>query len=242
MATIHSIDRAASRTLMLSDLAKVMGNMPAGDKRQQREWLAAAVHDLVVVHGAVMTEIAVNQLYAARDANMTAGLPVLIAEAAAVEQVDAAVGWALGMPDVVSALQGAVLRLGQRQSRLTVVKSAAAAGNGFARVCSPNACDFCAVLASRGAVYLSAESAEFVGTTRVRGPQKPGEQFHDFCKCEVIEVRNAGDVPELNVRLRELWDDSTKNLSGKAAMDAFKKARKNAGVEREFPHVIPLAA
>lgn len=242
MGSVHSIERAAIRTLMLADLAKIMRNMPEGDKMQQRTWLTQAVFDLVAVHGASMTEVAVNQLYAARDANMTAGLPVILAEAAASEQVESAVGWALGMPDVVMALRGAVLRLGQRQSRLTVVKSAAAAGNGFARVCSPNACDFCAMLASRGAVYLSAESAEFVGTTRVRGPRKPGEQFHDWCKCEVVEVRGAGDLPALNQRLQELWDDSTKNLSGKKAQAAFSKARKNAGIEREFPHAIPLAA
>lgn len=242
MGTVHSIERAAVRTLMLADLAKIMRNVPDGDKMSQRTWLTQAVFDLVAVHGAAMTEVAVDQLYAARDANMTAGLPVIIAEAAAIEQVDAAVGWAIGMPDVVMALRGAVLRLGQRQSRLTVVQSATEAGNGFARVCAPNACDFCAMLASRGAVYLSKESASQVGTGRVRGPRRPGEAFHDHCKCEVMEVRNARDLPQLNVRLQELWDESGGKKSGKEALAAFSKARKNAGVEREFPHIIPLAA
>lgn len=49
MGSVHSIERAAIRTLMLADLAKIMRNMPEGDKMQQRTWLTQAVFDLVAM-------------------------------------------------------------------------------------------------------------------------------------------------------------------------------------------------
>lgn len=49
--------------------------------------------------------------------------------------------------------------------------------DGWARVAEPGACDFCRMLATRGAVYTSEESA-----SRTFG----GLKYHTRCKCRVV--------------------------------------------------------
>lgn len=206
----------ALRTLMLQDLYRVMRRVPSGSLREQRAWLSDAVADLVLVHGSQFASIAAMELEVARMGRGEMALPIVVAAAAGREQVDAAVGWALSMADFTSALTGAVLRLGQAPARKTIVASAMAADRGFCRVVASDACPWCLMLASRGAVYESAESAGVSGQGRVRpnARQEPGESFHDHCKCEVIEVRSAKDLPGFNIRLREDWETAVKGKSG----------------------------
>ena len=206
----------ALRRLMLQDLYRVMRNVPDGSLQEQREWLTSAVADLVFVHGSNFGSIAAQELEIARMGRGEMGLPVVVATAAGVEQVGASVGWALSMNDFQTALTGAVLRLGQAPARKTIVGSALEAGRGYARVVASDACDWCLMLASRGAVYESEESASVSGMGRVRpgARQRPGEAFHDHCRCEVIEVRSANDLPAFNVRLAEMWDKATEGKSG----------------------------
>lgn len=55
---------------------------------------------------------------------------------------------------------------------------------GYQRVARPGACDFCSMLAGRGAVYLTRERAAEVGRSgRVRGSRMVGESYHDGCGC-----------------------------------------------------------
>lgn len=46
----------------------------------------------------------------------------------------------------------------------------------FRRVVEPRACDFCRMLATRGAVYLTAEAAG------------KGKKYHDTCRCHVVLI------------------------------------------------------
>ena len=172
--------------------------------------------DLVFVYGSNFGSIAAQELEIARMGRGEMGLPVVVAAAAGVEQVGASVGWALSMNDFETALTGAVLRLGQAPARKTVLESALAADRGYARVVASDACSWCLMLASRGAVYESEESASVSGRGRVRkdARQRPGEAFHDHCRCEVIEVRSANDLPAMNVRLAEMWGEATRGKSG----------------------------
>ena len=204
------------RALMIEDLRRTLARVPPGSLQEQRAWLSSAVADLVWVHGTNFAAIAAMELELARAGRGEMGLPMVVAAAAGAEQVDAAVGWALSMADFDTALTGAVLRLGQAPSRKTIVESAIAAGRGFCRVVASDACAWCLMLASRGAVYESAESAGVAGMGRKRdeAKQNPGESFHDHCKCEVIEVRNATDLPAFNIRLREAYNEATKDASG----------------------------
>ena len=157
----------ALRRLMLQDLYRVMRNVPDGSLQEQREWLTSAVADLVFVHGSNFGSIAAQELEIARMGRGEMGLPVVVAAAAGVEQVGASVGWALSMNDFETALTGAVLRLGQAPARKTVLESALAADRGYARVVASDACPWCLMLASRGAVYESEESASVSGRGRV---------------------------------------------------------------------------
>lgn len=68
---------------------------------------------------------------------------------------------------------------------------------GYARVASGRCCAFCAMLASRGAVYLSRQSAL---TT------KAGRAYHDNCACSVEPIfRPDADWPTGSRHYADLW-------------------------------------
>lgn len=88
--------------------------------------------------------------------------------------------------------------------RSTVEVNALWSKVGYARYARADACAFCRILASRGAVYGSKAAAMYVGSAtvrkhyangkdrgyrlkpgRVRGVQKAGEKYHDHCRCIV---------------------------------------------------------
>lgn len=90
---------------------------------------------------------------------------------------------------------------------------------GYQRVTDGDPCAFCAMLASRGAVFLTAESA-----TRTLRDGKP-EPYHDGCNCQPEPVfRPDTALPVAAQRFAELWETSTAGLSGKAARNAFRRA------------------
>lgn len=89
-------------------------------------------------------------------------------------------------------LSGVLNRLVAQPAHETVSEAALAAGTGFARVPEPGACDFCLMLASRGAAY----TRESVGRSK---------KFHDNCRCLGIEVQNPSDLPQINRELGEIW-------------------------------------
>ncbi len=110
---------------------------------------------------------------------------------------------------------GAVKRLVLSGGRETLMETAAAdpAAHGVARATDGDPCHFCAMLASRGAVFVSEASAAF----------KP----HDACGC-VPEIAYGGSSvytpPGRGQEFADLWASSTKGLSGKAARNAFRRA------------------
>ena len=91
---------------------------------------------------------------------------------------------------------------------------------------------FCLALASRGAVYLSAESAAF---------NARGEKYHDHCACQpepLFEATAAGTVPSgwtqdvyaspEALAAREKWEEVTAGKGGSDAINAFRRAAANA--------------
>ncbi|MGW2089665.1 VG15 protein [Streptomyces sp. NPDC001880] len=118
---------------------------------------------------------------------------------------------------------------------------------GWARVTAPNPCWFCAILASRGAVYRSAWTARYRGSgsgRRTLGADLPQgwedwspsrladweasrgvNRFHDNCHCTLIPVYSREDwIPPESQAFRELYYESTRGLSGPAARAAFRAA------------------
>lgn len=95
---------------------------------------------------------------------------------------------------------------------------------GYVRVTTANPCYFCAMLASRGPVYKSAESAVFV---TARSERAPGEKYHDFCKCEsepLFRHSPVEDWPAQTQEYRQIWNDHAKGKRGKKALNAFRAA------------------
>lgn len=82
---------------------------------------------------------------------------------------------------------------------------------GWVRETEPGACSFCAMLATRGAVYRSEKSADF--------------QSHDHCRCFAAPVFTAYE-PSAQVRdWQALYRESTQGALGPtAARKAFRKA------------------
>lgn len=96
---------------------------------------------------------------------------------------------------------------------------------GWARVTDGDPCYFCAMLASRGAVYKSRASA---GGT-VRDPVRPNspdrlQAYHPNCHCQVVPVFSRSDfwVPGSR-ELSQEWERVTRGLSGQAALRAWRR-------------------
>lgn len=147
------------------------------------------------------------------------------------EQIAQAVDWAvqpLWSSDVLAepateagstAIADAKARLAASSERLvldagrdTVIDNAQRdrKAKGWARIPEPEACSFCLMLATRGAVYRSEATADF--------------KSHDNCRCHVEPVFTAYE-PSAAVRQAEaLWASSTRGKSGNAARIAFRQA------------------
>lgn len=84
---------------------------------------------------------------------------------------------------------------------------------GFARVTDGSPCAFCAMLASRGPVYLTEDTA------------KGDDPYHDGCGCLPAAVYRRDDPwPGRAREFEALWAESTKGYSGRAAINAFRRA------------------
>jgi hypothetical protein len=82
---------------------------------------------------------------------------------------------------------------------------------GWYRVTHGKACAFCAMLASRGAVYHTARAA---------GDQ---HRYHDHCACTVEPIFSRDSaMPDDSAFYRIVWNETTKGLSGKDAYNAFR--------------------
>jgi hypothetical protein len=127
-------------------------------------------------------------------------------------------------------LSGAAQRLitnGARQAVLESVKADAEAV-AWMRVTSANPCAFCAMLASRGAVYRSEKTAGF--------------QAHSHCACVAAPVFShiVASATHHNP-LYDQWKQVTKGKSGKDALRAWRQ-HWDAQQGRDGVRVLPPAA
>lgn len=105
------------------------------------------------------------------------------------------------------------LRLALEGGRETITRTIDAdpAALGVMRITSGDPCSFCAMLASRGPVYLTEASASF----------KP----HDGCHCQPEIVYGTDTrIPDNSEQYRQLWREATAGKSGKDAANAFRRA------------------
>lgn len=107
---------------------------------------------------------------------------------------------------------GSAGRLTMNGGRDLVLRSVGAdrRAKGWVRVTAGGACGFCAMAASRGAVFKSDRTASFLA--------------HDHCACSAEPVYPGSQVPRQNREFAELWQSTTVGLSGAEARAAFNKA------------------
>lgn len=122
---------------------------------------------------------------------------------------------------------GTAARLALDGGRETLVESTRATPQalGYARVTDVEPCAFCAMLASRGPVYHSEESAlERVTETG------DIDSYHNGCGCTVMPIYSKSDPWPGQARdFERLWAEATKGYSGRAAMNAFRRAYEAQG-------------
>jgi hypothetical protein len=97
---------------------------------------------------------------------------------------------------------------------------------GWMRVTDSDPCSWCAMLASRGAVFRSAQTAGGRKNAEFTG----GGQFkwHDHCGCTVVAVFDQDD-PRLDHadELYDQWVQATQGHSGNAAVNAWRRYWEN---------------
>lgn len=108
---------------------------------------------------------------------------------------------------------------GGRHMGLTLVHADDAA-IGWIRVTDGDPCGWCAMLASRGPAYRSAQSAQYVVNPKAKRPV--GALYHDHCGCTAEAMFDkAQEWPELNRAYRELWNRVAKGQ--KDPLNAFRR-------------------
>lgn len=106
---------------------------------------------------------------------------------------------------------------------------------GWARVLSgTESCTFCAMLASRGPAYNSAEAAGFVTQRSGRYDSREAKAYHDHCDCIVVPVFDGEPWygQEHYELLEELWIESTRGLSAPDSTKAFAEALKKTNLTK----------
>lgn len=178
---------ATSRAWLDSAVPIVIG------QRRVSASLAAAYLDAIkkaalgadAVLGAVL-DAGISEEQVVTSLTVTGPVSVKSATARGVSVVEAMESGAVGV-----ARAGSRMVLGG--GRETVLRTVAADGVGWARITSGKPCAFCAMLASRGAVY-GRESGAF--------------QAHDGCHCGVQPLY-GGDLPASSERWAGLWGEAS---------------------------------
>ena len=205
-------------TLGQRDLTAVWRQAEGLDSQALRQYFMSATPDIVeqyaTVSGLASAEFYDAQLPDSPFRAVPAAPPPLA-------QVEGSTSWALSalyrdtLTSPLTLFSGSLQRMIFQTSRETIVGSVRMEpGATYARYASANACSFCRMLATRGAVYSTKGSAGLVGADRweikrngkgqkvggsigrtasARGNektgQKSGDKFHDNCRCMAVCVR-----------------------------------------------------
>lgn len=248
LTELHRIEQLSLRARFLREFLRIWGVLdPARLDRTVEAWLPAAV-SLVEENRARSGQAAVAYYEAFRRAETTAR-PVLEPRSAPVTRRErAAITASLVVTGPVEIKKRAALGIGaQAAAKSALVAVSGAAGRhvlaggrdvlveagtreerakrayGFARVTDGDPCWFCALVASRGYVYRSRDTAG--GDTNARFVGEGMFKFHDHCGCTVEpSFQLNASVPGRGEEFAQLWVDSTRGLSGHRARTAFRRA------------------
>lgn len=109
---------------------------------------------------------------------------------------------------------------------------------GYARKTDSKPCYFCAMLASRGAVYK--DNSFELSDSRFEG--EGVSKVHDNCQCTLRPVYDADDdLDEEGEEFWRIWEESTEGLSGAEERKAFRRAYENRDrPEPKAPADVPV--
>lgn len=190
-------------TLMVTDLLRMWRPVIYEDVEYLREQLQAEVPEIVDPYLAAAGDITADWYESQAPQLVYAARPAALVDE---DQLRTTARWAAGAvlsKSAVSPLElltGSMQRALFNESRETVLENAETEpGARWARHASANACEFCRMVATRGAVYTSEAAAGRVGGRgstgkrgqgiRSRGNQAVGDKYHDHCHCIVVPVR-----------------------------------------------------
>ena len=192
LAEAHRRELLDLDTLLRADLAEQWRRLPLDDAVATRTLATGLAVDLVDYYGGLAAAGAADwydqMRYDSRVAGRYTARPVV---PLIPEQVEANVRWSVGpMFDAVPRPGAALDRLAGSLQKLTAAADRATVLNAarrdpvrvrWARSARPSCCAFCAMLASRGAQYVSETTASF--------------DSHDHCFCIALPLFTAADTP-----------------------------------------------
>lgn len=189
MATRAELDRARRALNRLvraahGDLTGWWARLRAGERLAltdavQNGWLALVGHygDMSAALGADLFEAHAAELGIRPRMDLKPGVDP--------DRATARLGWALSTENQWGNVTNLLDELVKQPYRSTYQDSAIASGAGWARVpTGAETCAFCLMLASRGAVYSSEQTAG------------GGKAYHGACDCAPTLVRDEGDYPD----------------------------------------------
>jgi hypothetical protein len=193
-------------TLALRDLVELWRSVETADAQTIAREVRAALPGYLELYGEMAAVLGADWYDDLREEAGAAGrFESRLADPPPGEQIEALARWGVTpvfsqSPDAAAALSllsGGLQRAVVGMDRGTVEASALAdpAGPVWTRQARPNACAFCKMLSTRGAVYGSEESATRVVGQRGRGLQALGGHYHDHCHCTAVPTWPGQDVP-----------------------------------------------
>lgn len=195
----------------------------------QRRLMTEPFLAIVQTYGEQAAYAAADYLFQSRSLDeLLAGLEYPeVAAPVAFEQAQASYRYAMWLEELteepeakalaLKKLMGVTQRLITEPARRTVEMGVEKAGTRYARVPEPGACEFCLMLASRGAAYSHDTVMFELG------------KYHDNCRCVGIEVHDHAPLPRVNQDLEVAWREATKGRSDQmAAWSEYLSKRKKA--------------
>jgi hypothetical protein len=188
IAQLRAVNTATTGAVQ-RDLRGYFGTLNLAKPEAVRDALRLYVPILVAKYGAAASTLAADWYEQTRARNVAGGYRALTAPPVADEILVASVRFGAqhlftdNPGQTLLYLAGVVQKQTWNPARATIVSNTVRdpAKPGWARVPKgAQTCAFCAMLASRGFVYGSKQSAEF--------RQSDGDKYHDHCNCEAIPV------------------------------------------------------
>lgn len=199
---LQGVSQEAKQAFMLA-----VKNIDFDDWAVAAEELRTAIYAIVDYYGLATSELGAQWYEYCRSLGIGSGYTAIVGEVSRYSvksdvdvHIDKLFNGDIDTQMLVSMLEGVVVDQVQKQARDTILENinreylaAIESGDsdfadniGYARVTTGDACAFCVLLASRGFVYKSKQTAERT---------KWGSKYHPNCTCVAVPFHKADSIP-----------------------------------------------